>query len=37
MSVDDLEVDRCAICGGNLVLYEDGTIRCEICDWTEKP
>ena len=33
MSVDDLEAGRCPRCGGDVIEYSDGKIRCEECGW----
>lgn len=36
MSVDDLEVDYCPICGGDMIEDEFGIPVCDVCGYEEK-
>jgi len=35
MSVDDLEVNKCPLCGGEMFEDEDGNLICEECGYAE--
>jgi len=36
MTLDDLEIGECPLCGGNMIEDEFGICVCEICGYEEK-
>jgi predicted RNA-binding Zn-ribbon protein involved in translation (DUF1610 family) len=35
MSVDDLEVEKCPYCGGDMIWTDEETHECEDCGYVE--